>query len=403
MSPYRTTKRSPLSLVEGDPLRWVPDIDASVVPNPLPSGIELGLRSGVVGMRADGVVGSFRLLDGTQVDIAPKVGSANFLHMLSVAEGLEQILHDMPPVEYGIHSETAPVALYARPLFTYSDRILRASPRFGRTREIRTSTEIQGRLDVRATAQRIFERRDDPMVSHYRERNWDQPENRVISEALHRAYEYLPPQEQGLGESVLRRWKRVSGRSSDLSKDVRRTQELASRRAFGRSRSYYEPVINLALAVLGLQGVGATASSKVEAESLLMDSALVYERYLRRVIADHYSRFGYLVRDGRGSGTFLYTDHSRELAPDILASKGGRVALLADAKYKEPSSDDHYQMACYLERFGIDTGILLCPARGEGSSETDATHRQYNQRVTRVVRLPLTDLARCEEILTSLL
>lgn len=89
------------------------------------------------------------------------------------------------------------------------------------------------------------------------------------------------------------------------------------------------------------------------------------------------------------------------LEPDITVYRDGKLVLLCDAKYKAPSASDHYQMHAYLNGFGMDSGLLLCP----GFDSTSVQKLEYmtpDRKVVREVYLPMANLNFTEEYLGSL-
>jgi 5-methylcytosine-specific restriction endonuclease McrBC regulatory subunit McrC len=74
---------------------------------------------------------------------------------------------------------------------------------------------------------------------------------------------------------------------------------------------------------------------------------------------------------------------------------------MCDAKYKVPTAADHYQMQTYLKRFGLRTGILLCP-NFEGERVEERVFQTPDDTSIREVYLPMEDLDITEDFLGTL-
>ena len=157
----------------------------------------------------------------------------------------------------------------------------------------------------------------------------------------------------------------------------------------------------LAEVVLGNFGLGVGEGATIEGDSVLLNTADVYERYLRNVIARAHAELGYIVSKGSAWTISLYTDGSRQMNPDIVVSRDDAVKFIADAKYKEPDSSDHYQMYAYLHVMGVEVGLLLAPS----FAGDEVVHRRFSSADGKViweVYLPMSNLPATEAFLSHL-
>jgi 5-methylcytosine-specific restriction endonuclease McrBC regulatory subunit McrC len=386
---------------EGE-ITWMQGVLASDIPR-LPNGISLHLRRGELGIEAQNVVGAIPLLNGDTLQIVPKIGQMNFLRLLFKAEGfqrdLEREFADF--VSYSVEDEENVDSLVARQLMYAADHIMNRSAQQGRVKQRREGVFATGQMNVVATALNIAIRKQEPVVCFVRERTWDIPENRVLSEAIVRASFVLNEAERAKFDWIKERWLRKFTRSEDIEADLARIEEGFASGRYGGPRDYYRRALMLAQIVLGSSGLGFAEIATVEGDAILLNTADIFERYLRNVISEAYSQAGYVVTKGGAGVKSLYTDGSFELVPDIAISRDGRLRLIADAKYKQPTSGDHYQMHTYLFVNGIARGLILAPLYEGG----EVRLREYSTTENIVVReayLPMNNLPATEAFLGTI-
>lgn len=355
------------SIKEGE-VSWLVGLTIDDLPQPLPSGIYVHAKGGILGLEAQGVAGSIPLRNGDTLQITPKIGQVNFLRMLFLAEGsqgnLRREYEDF--VALCVDEEESLNSLVARQLMVSAAKILHQSPMIGRVKRRRRGAFASGRIDPVRTAMNIAARRIDPVEFTSRERTINISENRVISEALNRAVLSLSVDDRDKYDPVIVKWNRRFPRSKSILDDLRDVEEGFSSSRYGGPRGYYNRTLMLSQIILGSFGMGLGEASSVEGDAVLLNTADVFERYLRATIASSYADRGFVVSKGGGAMQSLYTDGSYEIEPDIVVQRGGRVILIADAKYKNPTSGDHYQMNAYLGTIGTPFGILLSPSMSAG-------------------------------------
>ena len=390
------------SIREGE-ISWLPGLTLHHLPQALPTGIYVHAKGALLGLEAQGVAGSIPLRNGDTLQILPKVGQVNFLRMLFLAEGRQgRLRRDYDDfVAFSVDEDESLNFLVARQLIASAARILHQSPMVGRIERKGRGAFAVGRLDPVKTALNIAARKSAPVEYTRRERTLDTAENRVISEALVRAQSSLLPADREMYDPVILKWHRKFNRSNRIKDDLHEVEEGFSSSRYGGPRGYYHRALMLSQIVLGSFGVGLGEASLVEGDAMLLNTADVFERYLRATIASRYAAEGYVVSKGGGAMQSLYTDGSYEITPDIIIQKDGKTVLIADAKYKTPSSSDHYQMNAYLGVMGTSKGILLAPAMGKHKvyARAYATGRGC---FVHEAFLPMADLKATEAFLSSL-
>ena len=388
--------------IEGQ-VTWLSGVSQVDIPHPWPSSITIRLRSRGIGIEPRNVVGAVPLLNGDTIQILPKIGRVNFFHLFIIAGGLQRELRRefQEFVSYLLDDESNIDSLVARQLHLAIMDILRLSPQIGRVNRRHKGSFALGRLDAKATAFNIAIRRQEPIVFCHRERTYDIPENRVLTEAILRAFPLLPEQDRDYLAPIYNRWLSRFPRSGNLMVDLEWIGCRFGLMQYGGARDYYRKALMLAQVVLGNSGIGLEGASVIEGDSVLLNTANVYERYLLNVIARAHSEAGYVVSKGNAWTISLYTDGSREIIPDIVVSHSGSVRLIADAKYKEPDSSDHYQMYTYLHVMGVKAGLLLAPLFN-GDEVVSRKFTSTDGKTVWEIYLPMSNLPATEDFLACL-
>jgi 5-methylcytosine-specific restriction endonuclease McrBC regulatory subunit McrC len=383
---------------------WLPGLTASDIPYPLPSGVTIHVRGSEVGIEIQGLAGAIPLLNGDTLQILPKVGRVNFLRLLFRAEGsqrdLEREYEDF--VSYSVDSEQNIDSIVARQLLHSAAEIMKRSPQKGRAARRREGLFAAGRMDVMETALNIARRKQEPVSYYIKERTVDIAENRVLTEAVGRAWALLDSDNRVELRWAHDRWLDRFPGSRNLTLDMEEVERGFAEGRYGGSRDYYRRALMLAQIILGSAGLGFSEAAAVEGDAILLNTPDIFERYLRNVVSAAYSEAGYVVTKGGLGVTSLYTDGSFELEPDIVISRDGRTVLIADAKYKLPTAADHYQMHTYLAAHGVKRGLLLAPLY-EGEEVLTREYATSDRTVVREIFLPMNDLDTTEEYLGKMI
>lgn len=112
--------------------------------------------------------------------------------------------------------------------------------------------------------------------------------------------------------------------------------------------------------------------------AVFLDMSEVWENYLYKLLLKNLDDYD-VISPNLVGGDYLFEGEMRQVRPDILIEKNGKVVAIIDAKYKwyekigeyaakkSVSREDLYQMATYLHRFGHDDtiGIFVPPCSTE--------------------------------------
>ena len=389
-------------IIEGE-IAWLPGINSLDIPQALPSGISVHLRTGTFGIESQGVVGAVPLNNGDTIHIIPKIGEINFLRLLFKAEGKHDSFEsDFDEfVRYSVVDETNIDSIVARNFLVCLDEILRRSPIQGRRRKYKVGYYATGEIHAVKTAMNLATKKQQPVVSLIKEKIRDIPENRLLTEALIRAWPFLSSQAQMKYEGIHHLWLKRFPRSKKIFYDLFMIEHTFAVDGYGGSRDYYRRALMLAKIILGTSGIGFGSISDISGDAILLNAADVFEKYIRSVICEAYVKKGYIVTKGGVGLQSLYTDGSFQLVPDIVISRNGVTVLIADAKYKNPAAGDHYQMNAYLAAHKLQRGLLVAP-QYTGNSIKFKEFSTPNKVVVREVYLPMNDLDATEKHLASL-
>lgn len=381
---------------------WLPDLRLGDLPDILPKGLSLHTRNNDLGLEAQGIVGTIPLKSGSTLLIVPKIGRLNFMRILLKAEGADTLINrDYDElVTYAVTSEETIESLVARELFHGLAAILSKSPMF-RREPVRVNLGYpRGRVDWLKTTLKVASRNANPVVATSKEKNYNTAENCFLASAAKRAWACLTPEQRAGFYPIYEKWISRFDGSNRLVQEMTEIEERLAGGGYGGARDYYRKPLMLGRIIMGASGLGLDGSNYVDGDSMLLNTADIYERYLRNCIRLAYTGRGYLVSKGAGSSS-LYTDGSYELNPDIVVSKDGECLLVLDAKYKSPDSGDHYQLVCYMKAYGVKRGALLSPTM-DFDEVRIKEYATSDGLVCREVILPMGNMKLTEAFLASI-
>jgi hypothetical protein len=387
-----------------DQITWLPRLQPAHLPYPLPNRIKVHVREEELGIEPQGIVGAIPLRNGDTLQITPKIGKVNFLRLLFKAEGLQpELCREYDDfVAYSLDEDQNIDSIVARQIFLSADEIMKRSPQFGSIRRRRLGLFVTGQIDATATALNLAQRKHEPVVCLVRERTLDIAENRVITEAIVRAWIMLNEVDRARFSPVYAKWMTRFPRSEDVQKDLWKVECGFAEHRYGGARGYYQKTLMLAQIILGSNGLGFSEATMVEGDAILLNTATIFEKYIRNIISEKYADAGYIVTKGGIGVPSLYVDGSFELIPDIIISRDKKILLIADAKYKLPSANDHYQMIAYLQAKGVRSGLLLAPLY-DGQQVKIREYATANRFFVREAYLPINNLLEAEAFLGTLI
>lgn len=149
---------------------------------------------------------------------------------------------------------------------------------------------------------------------------------------------------------------------------------------YTRMNAAYLPVMNISKSILNnINAESSDTGNNIEC-SYFMDLADLWEMYLLKVLQRNLPSCYRVYSPNVYNGEFLINQNMREVRPDIIIEKDGRILAIIDAKYKNyrclgntsselifVQREDLYQMSTYLYHYGIQEkpiiGLFTSPVK----------------------------------------
>lgn len=157
-------------------------------------------------------------------------------------------------------------------------------------------------------------------------------------------------------------------------RSIRPTLAMIDSISLSRYETHWTRSLAIARLVLAGQAPDPTHSGRSAAFSILFPLHHLFERSLRRLIAEAMQGSGIAV-DHRSRPLHLYEDPATSqgilrLRPDYLFTRDGESTAIADAKWKRATEEgkvngiereDLYQIHAYLTRFNVKRAVVFLP------------------------------------------
>lgn len=229
-------------------------------------------------------------------------------------------------------------------------------PKIKRQRQHK-GTKIKGRINVRKSILPYY--RENQIVSEYQEKEPHQVILQILSKAhtiLLKNYGLEQIQVSAAAQNAITQLQSGLGHANFVSRDdylsIRYTQIYQS----------FKPVVDLSWSIIQNQNFGSQ-DADAEGHALFIDMAEVWEVYLRTLLHNRFSPFGWKISSPRFS---LYSKKAfvRAIIPDIVMQKEDKI-LVWDAKYKRMIFDyrdydraDFFQIHTYIQYFQQQYDVL---------------------------------------------
>lgn len=349
-------------------------------------------QTGRIELETGPYIGIFPLLNGEFIKIVPRGGARAVGRMLMVAEGLgsavssefERLVH----MGYDTNLADDWEAVLRR-AFVYSLlEIEKNGLRTARMMCNRRTGFIRGRVAVPSTLLSLGRQEVNPIHCTYKERIRDTPEHRLLASAAHLLLR-TAADTHSLAP-VLIRWASSTPRARADHSDIEEVARRLDSGAYAGPRAYYIAALVAARLLLAGDGIALDTEQTVLGEAFLINTASLFERYVRAIIAKALAIYGLVTEKGSTPVRSLFKDGSCELLPDIVISDKRGPILVLDAKYKpedDPAADDYYQIAIYANTYKLSKAALVLPSMGTAPSRLVKTTTQGTRIV--VLRMPL--------------
>ena len=140
---------------------------------------------------------------------------------------------------------------------------------------------------------------------------------------------------------------------------------------YTRLSAPYKPVMELSRTILANHKAESSNDKSVNSDvSYFIDIADLWEMYLLKLLQNNLPSEYYVYSPNTGFGDSLLEGGMREIRPDIIIEKNGRVLMIIDAKYKDYTQfgksalfgvnrEDIYQMTTYLHHYGKEDQSII--------------------------------------------
>lgn len=159
-----------------------------------------------------------------------------------------------------------------------------------------------------------------------------------------------------------------------------RSEEIDSIK-YNRLNADYSDVMQLSKLIIQNYGAESISSNLHTEFSYFIDIAELWEAYLLKLLQRNLHNY-HVFSPNTSLGDYLLENNMREIRPDIIIEREGRVLMVIDAKYKSyrrfgkkavegVQREDLYQMSSYLYHYGKEpesiVGVFSAPVKSEDS------------------------------------
>jgi len=170
---------------------------------------------------------------------------------------------------------------------------------------------------------------------------------------------------------------------------------------YSKLNFHYKKVMELSSLIIKSESIKSDSSlSNNNSFSYFLDIAELWENYLLKVLQRNLPEY-YIYSPNEEGGEYLLEDSDRkirQIRPDIMIKKDGKVVAILDAKYKSynqigqyancekfpyfVSRDDLYQMSTYLYHYADSNekaiGLFVSPVEDEGKIEFFSKNKNHS-------------------------
>lgn len=293
-------------------------------------------------------VGVVALPSGLRIEIRPKVPLRNLLHMIWSVSDVAWPFGDEPA--FFAKSDDSIMEFLAFHFANLVDRqILRGLYRSYCEREENISM-IRGQVDFPE------DRRQNAILRHrtycrFSDFTWDIPENQIVRQVVHFLCGWNFPHELQL------KLRKIDATLSQIE-PVMLSAAVMDRFHYHRFNDEYRQIHGLCR--LFLEGSSVSEEcGPFEYRAFLTDMNTLFQQFVTRVLQDC-APTGLTVDSKKQ--VYLDEDENADMYPDLLVRRKGKIALVADCKYKrEQPGADIYQVLAYCTAEKANRGLLVYP------------------------------------------
>lgn len=325
-----------------------------LLPKHVPVNLHVLYKDSRLYLQADGLAGIIPCKSGNSILIEPKCKGLHPFAMYEYINNLSLNQENHNSIDYeGDNIELQTLAqCFANELIAIQCR----QRMFKRLPVKKARMVVKGKVDWARTARQLFSWQSEPIISTALEPTYDIPENEVISMA---AEVCLPLFDHSTSEwKVLFSWCSMRYQRP-LSKEslLKLKGSLRNSKISGAHAYYYTPIA-LALIILGIDDAG---NASAQDQSILFNMPGLYEDYIRTAFMRKSTLKGYSCQKSFIPRSFLFSNGTCELEPDITIYDGKKPIAVLDVKYKVPDSKDYYQIFTYMKYAKLKKAFVISP------------------------------------------
>ena len=144
---------------------------------------------------------------------------------------------------------------------------------------------------------------------------------------------------------------------------IRLRSQLVNSKVSG-AHAYYRNALALSFVILGIDQSGLIGN---EDRAIIFNMPGLYEDYIRTAFMRMSIAKGYSCQKSFTPRSFMFSDGTCELEPDITIYDGNKPIAVLDVKYKVPDSKDYYQIFTYMKYAGLSEAYVVSPYVQDGS------------------------------------
>ena len=331
-----------------------PGLTIDLLPPKIPEKLRVLYKNNEILLEADGLAGIIPCERGNSIIIEPKCKTLRPFVMYEYVNQLLKITEsslDYDPLGADISSNTL-AQFYVMEL----SKIQQQPRMIRRLSNTDTRSVVKGKVNWKKTLQNMRLQKVAPIVSTVQAASFDIPENQILSMA---ASVCLPLYEKGTNEwNTLFHWSRMCYSTSLTREELLRLRAVLKSSRVSGAHAYYKNALALSLVILGVDQMGTIST---EDNAILFNMPGLYEDYVRTAFMRKSALKGLACQKSFVPRSFLFSDGSCELEPDITIYKGNAPVAVLDVKYKHPDSKDYYQIFTYMKYAKLSEAFVVSP------------------------------------------
>lgn len=329
---------------------------------------DIDFRGGRLVLVARGWVGQIPLNQSVVLDVRPRFPVSRLLYFLAKSGVIPPALHRLMR-RYEVGSDQTATSLYEA-------AFKQALPDLGRHGMLKTyercesDLDRRGRLDLTRSVGRFWSKgiRSKGLFQRF-DLTTNNAANRSLKLAVdsifRREHSELTGYADAESEAVRHLLDLLAGIPHEPIAATLLLQRVGSMvRAVPRSHRFYEPLLWLTFLMFAGKEVEFFSEGIAKFQSIVVNMADVFEKYVRQIVRGEKSQFGtdVTVLDGNERPVPLFVNQECDAKPDLYIVKKTTPLLVVDMKYKRTvDAGDKHQLLAFCQALGLKRGVFILP------------------------------------------